>query len=133
MRFAVTLLIPFGSLALGADKPADDAKKLEGNWAVVWRAYDGRKSEDVYDFLTAEEYTVAIKGGAFAITRDGYPADLPLTLKVDGSKKPKAVDFVDPKGRLVYQGIYQVRGDQLKLCYGPPGQRPEKFASPKDS
>ena len=29
----------------------------------------------------------AIPGG----NRDGYPADLPLTLKVDGSKKPKAV------------------------------------------
>jgi hypothetical protein len=90
MRFAVTLLIPLGSLALGADKPADDAKKLEGNWAVVWRAYDGPRSEDVYDLLTAQEYTVAIKGGVFEITRarDGYPADLPLTLKVDGSKKP---------------------------------------------
>jgi uncharacterized protein (TIGR03067 family) len=133
MRFAVTLLIPLGSLALGADQPADEAKKLEGNWAVVWREYDGRKPEDVNDVLTAQEYTVAIKGGVFEITRDGYPAELPLTLKVDGSTKPKAVDFVDPKGRLVYQGIYKIKGDQLTLGYGPAGRRPAKFASPKDS
>ena len=77
MSFAVTLLIPLGLLALGADKAADDAKKLEGNWAVVSREYDGRKPEDVNDFLTVQEYTVAIKGGAFEITRDGYPAELP--------------------------------------------------------
>jgi uncharacterized protein (TIGR03067 family) len=133
MHFAVTLLIPVGSLALAAGKPADDAKKLEGNWAVVCREYDGRGSEDVNDFLTAQQYTAAIKSGVFEVTRDGYPAELPLTLKVDGSAKPKAVDFVDQKGQLVYQGIYKLKGDQLKLCYGPAGQRPEKFASHKDS
>src|SRR5262245_56881862 len=126
MSFAATLLIPLGLLALGADKSADDARKLEGNWAVVSREYDGSKPEDVNDFLTAQEYTVAIKGGAFEITRDGYPAEQPLTVKVDGSKKPRAVDFVDQNGHHVYQGIYQIKGDQLKLCYGPTGQRPEK-------
>jgi uncharacterized protein (TIGR03067 family) len=133
MRFALTLLIPLGSLALGADKPADDAKKLEGNWAVTWREYDGQKPEDLNDVMTAQEYVVAIKGGVFEVTRDGYPAEVPLTLKVDGSKTPKAVDFVDQKGRLVYQGIYEIMGDRLKLCYGPAGRRPEKFASQKDS
>jgi uncharacterized protein (TIGR03067 family) len=133
MRLDLTLLIALGSLALGADKPPDDAKKLEGNWAVVWREHDGQKPEDVNAVLETQEYVVAIKGGVFEVTRDGYPAELPLTLKVDGSKKPKAVDFVDQKGRLVYQGIYKIKGDQMKLCYGPAGQRPEKFASQQDS
>jgi uncharacterized protein (TIGR03067 family) len=135
MHFAVTLLVSFGSLALGADQPADDAKKLEGHWAVVWRAYDGPRSDDVNQYLTAQEYMVSIKGRAFAIrrARDGYLAEVPLTLKVDGSKNPKEVDFADKKGRLVYEGIYRIKGDQLKLCYGPPGQRPKKFASPKGS
>jgi uncharacterized protein (TIGR03067 family) len=133
MRFAATLLIPLGALALGAAKPADDAKKLEGTWAVVWREYDGQKSEDLNDVLVGQEYTVAIQGGVFEVTRDGYSVEGPLTLKVDGSKKPKAVDFVDKKGRLVYQGIYRIKGDRLTLCYGPAGQRPGKFASPKDS
>jgi uncharacterized protein (TIGR03067 family) len=133
MRFAVTLLIPLGSLALGADQPAGDAKELEGNWAVVWREYDGRKPEDLNDVLTAQEYTVAIQGGVFEVTRDGYPAEVPLTLKVDGPKRPKAVDFVDQNGRLVYQGIYRIKGDQLQLAYGPAGQRPGQFASRKGS
>jgi uncharacterized protein (TIGR03067 family) len=133
MRFVVALLIPLSSLTLGAAKPADDAKKLEGTWAVVWREYDGQKSEDLNDVLVAQEYTVAIKGGVFEVTRGEYPAEVPLTLKVNGSKKPKAVDFVDKNGRLVYQGIYKIQGDRLTLCYGPAGRRPDKFASPKDS
>jgi uncharacterized protein (TIGR03067 family) len=134
MHFAVTLLVPLGLLVLGADKPPVDAKELEGNWAVVWREYDGRKSEDLNDVMKGQEYTVAIKGGVFKVTSwEGYPAEVPLTLKVDGSKKPKAVDFMDQKGQLIYQGIYKIKGDQLKLCYGPKGRRPEKFVSGKDS
>jgi uncharacterized protein (TIGR03067 family) len=134
MRFALTLLIPFGPLvALGAPKPADDAKELEGTWAVVWREYDGQKSEDVDDLLVAQEYTVTIKAGVFEVMRDVYPAEVPLTLKVDAAKHPKAVDFADKEGRLVYQGIYKLKGDRLNLCYGPAGQRPEKFESKKDS
>jgi uncharacterized protein (TIGR03067 family) len=133
MSFAVALLIPMGLLAQGAGKPADDAKKLEGNWAVVSREYDGQKPLDINDLLTAQEYTVAIKGGTLEITRDGYPAEVPLTLTVDGSQKPRAVDLLDPKGQLIYEGIYRLKGDQLQLCYGPAGQRPKKFASQKDS
>jgi uncharacterized protein (TIGR03067 family) len=133
MRLAVTLLIPLSALAPGPGQPAGDAKKLEGTWAVVWREYDGQKSEDVNDLLTGQEYTVAIKGGVFKVTRDVYLVEGPLTLKVDGTQKPKAVDFADQKGRLVYQGIYKIKGDQLTLCYGPTGRRPERFVSKKDS
>jgi uncharacterized protein (TIGR03067 family) len=134
MHITITLLIPLGSLALGADKPADYARELEGNWAVVWREHDGRKPEDLNDVMTAQEYTATIKRGVFEVfSLDGYPGEAPLTLKVDGSKNPKAVDLVDQKGRLIYQGIYKMKGDQLKLCYGPAGQRPEEFVSKKDS
>ena len=70
MHFAVSLFIPVSLLAFGAGKPAADASKMEGNWAVVWREYDGAKSEDLNDVMVGHEYTIAIKGGVFKATRD---------------------------------------------------------------
>jgi uncharacterized protein (TIGR03067 family) len=53
--------------------------------------------------------------------------------KVDPSQTPKAIDMTFTGGLgqgLSVKGIYEVKGDTLKLCHTPPGQaRPTEFSS----
>jgi uncharacterized protein (TIGR03067 family) len=55
------------------------------------------------------------------------------TFKVDPKKSPKQLD-VTTKNKTLH-GIYDVKGDELKLCFengGNPENRPKKFATNKE-
>jgi uncharacterized protein (TIGR03067 family) len=52
--------------------------------------------------------------------------------KIDPSKKPKHSDATFTEGELTAKtlGIYEVDGDNMKICYGLPGKdRPTEFSS----
>jgi uncharacterized protein (TIGR03067 family) len=59
------------------------------------------------------------------------------TYKLDADKTPKRMDMKlekgpngDAEGKSL-EGIYEVKGDELKWCFVPPdqGDRPKEFAS----
>jgi uncharacterized protein (TIGR03067 family) len=59
-----------------------------------------------------------------------------FTFKIDPGKKPKAIDIVALDGPLkgkAVQGIYEVTGDGLKLCFPirEGKSRPKEFESPE--
>ena len=116
-------------LAAGASQDAakKDLEALQGTWSVVTLENDGTP-------LPPE----AIKGSTFVVKGDRYTlkggADtFRGMLRLDPSKKPKALDatFVDDDGKDKgkAQGIYELAGDRLRICWREGDRRPAEFAS----
>lgn len=112
-------------LLLGADT-ADDAQKdgklFQGTWSVVSAERDGRSP-------TAEELKtskVVIMGDEMALTI-ARPKEEKATFKLDAGKQPKAIDIL-PLNMKPAPGIYELKGDTLKICWRRNGQdRPTGF------
>ena len=66
-------------------------------------------------------------------------AELKGDLNLDASKKPKHMDWMHQDGILkdkTWQGIYELNGDELKICYAEADRekaRPAEFATAQDS
>ncbi|HVK09009.1 MAG TPA: TIGR03067 domain-containing protein [Gemmataceae bacterium] len=109
------------------DKPADDAARLRGTWAVTASTFDGKPAAaDVIKsrkMIFRADELIAVIGGA---------RKEPLKVVLDAGKKPKHIDLARPGGRSTARGIYTLDGDELKLCYAEPGRdRPTEFTSPE--
>lgn len=116
---------------------ADDAKdavkkelaKLEGKWKATSLTYNGNDSLDKYPVqFTIKGDEIAVEGGDEV--KKEYAK---LKMKLDPTTNPKILDFTvslgDQKGVDIL-GIYEVKGDELKICVKVPGnERPDKFES----
>jgi uncharacterized protein (TIGR03067 family) len=129
-RYALLFLVT--GLLVAADSPKDDAadkdlKKLEGSWVLASGEDNGKK--------VSEE---ALKNARLTIEGDRHTVQMGKTSyrgthKLDPAMKPKTIDITDTegpfKGKTVL-GIYEVDGDEFKLCYAPPGEdRPKDFSA----
>ena len=127
-----TLLAVAVGLLVAADAPKDDAKndlkKFQGTWQVTTMEVDGQK-------MPAEEaknFQVIIKGDKYTLKNmDNIVSE--GTVKLDPSKKPRAIDITpmegDGKGQSML-GIYEIDSETQKVCYAQPDQkRPAKFVS----
>lgn len=133
MRWNCVMTVVVG-LLLASQASADDAQKdldaLQGTWKLVSAERDGKAiaadevqktritfQKDTFDFPDAAGIGTSKKG----------------TIKVDPTKKPKSMDATssnaDDKGK-VSLGIYEINGDDYKVCFAPPGkERPTEFSS----
>lgn len=104
--------------AAPALKPADDLKKLQGDWVVTaWKqngvALDQERLDTARWSVKGDKYTFEMGGN----TEEG-------ALKVDPAKKPAAIDLAitagsdEGKGQV---GVYQVDGDTVTFCFNRPG------------
>jgi uncharacterized protein (TIGR03067 family) len=114
---------------------ADDAvkkelAKLEGTWTLVKAEMNG-KSVLEKDAKTK----LIIKNGKVT---DGPKGATDLSKILDPSKKPKTVTL--PYEEAVFYGIYEVKGDELRVCgdgvdtareKNPEARRPKEFDSKK--
>jgi uncharacterized protein (TIGR03067 family) len=116
------------ALAIGAPAPkkADEPApgKLEGEWVV--ESFEGPKDDTPPGSITMRigDGKISIHEGKRDRAEDaGYTAD--------PSKKPATIDIRPEKGapkEKVILGIYEVKGDTLKLCFGrDTGERPTEF------
>jgi uncharacterized protein (TIGR03067 family) len=124
MKFAVVLLLAAGVVL--AEEPPLDTARLQGTWQVEKFTDNGDHVE------LATGFGAIIKGDTFQVTASNLP-EPKVSLRVDNTKEPMWVDFVDEQGRIVHKGIYEVDGNRLKLCYSINGARPDRFVSAKDS
>jgi uncharacterized protein (TIGR03067 family) len=116
-----------------ADKGAAfDAAKLVGNWDYVAGTKSGEKVEKdhLVGKVTITKDTITIPAGqdmkfviAYKLNTKASPVGVDMDIKDGPVKEGKA------------EGIIELKGDDLKLCYVPMpgGKRPTKFESTKDN
>jgi uncharacterized protein (TIGR03067 family) len=123
-------------LIVAAPAPADDKKKdeekIQGTWTVVSMEREGQKFPDD----EVKKMKVVIKDDLLTINNGCR--DEQARIKLDAKKKPKALDLMavkDGKEQGAVPGIYEIDGDNLKLCWdkGSTADRPTEFATKKRS
>jgi uncharacterized protein (TIGR03067 family) len=127
---ALTLAVP-GWIIARADDKADiekEIKKFQGTWTFA-SVESGGKEEPAADY---KGMTVTFAGDKFTVKK-GNELILAGTQKLDPSQSPKAIDVTVTEGLnkgSVMLGIYEIRGDTLKVCFDPEGKkRPTEFKS----
>ncbi len=141
MRWTVCSLAAVAGLALLLHADAQETKKgtdkggdaLKGAWTATKLERGGQdipadqlkelKMQLIFD---GEKYTERIGG---KVNEEG-------TIKIDTSKKPHTIDLNIRTGNdagKLQVGIFEVKGDTLKLCLAIPGdkERPSEFTSPE--
>ena len=129
----VSLFALVGSLA--ADGNANDetvVKELQafkGTWRLNSKEVDGKKfsEEEIKDVIGT------IDGSGKVSVRRGDKVINEGTVKLDPTKKPKAIDITftagERKGQMVL-GIYEIEGDTFRVCVARPGdERPAEFSA----
>jgi uncharacterized protein (TIGR03067 family) len=112
----------------GKDAGKDVLKKIQGTWKFVSQEMDGKP-------LPKEELakqTITFAGDKWTVRRDGKVVQAG-THKFDPGKKPAQVDAVVKEGEdkgSTMLGIYELKGDTIKVCFDPQGkERPADFTS----
>jgi uncharacterized protein (TIGR03067 family) len=116
--------------------------KLQGTWVAVSAQANGR--EFVEKVFKEMKPTLVISGDKFTATAQlGKNGKVTWTGKIEvgSTKRPLTFDLID--GRLEFaktkgvmkvagvKGIYELKADTLKVCYGP--ERPTAFKTKPDS
>jgi len=131
--FAVSLasvVCVTGALGQDTKDAAEELKKvlmqLEGAWTSVSVERDGQALGE--DFV--KDFKLVFKD-------DKVTARHPAKFKLDLSKTPKRIDVTPEEGPdkdRTIEGIYELKGEDLKVCIALPGkERPKEFVSKPDS
>jgi len=145
LRIGLLLIsVGFGSFTTFAAEPKSggDLAALEGNWKPLHCEYEGvpQMPAEVMKQVTVvfdkNEYYLYFKDK----DREGKPKALVLALlnvTLDETTSPKSIIFEFKDGPLKGQqrhGIYELVGNQLKMCYGAADKpKPSEFKSPANS
>ena len=107
-----------------------DLEWLQGTWRLISATEDGKSlAED-----KVNQTTIVIKDDTFRFPQLAEDATSKVgTIKLDATKKPKQMDTVSTE-KEVMLGIYDLEGDDYKVCFAPVGKpRPSEFASKSGS
>ena len=135
MRGTCLSIVAFALLAAGSpllggnkDSGASVLKKIQGTWRFVAHEANGQKTP-------ADEVAklkITFTGDKYAISRDGKVVQ-EGTNKLDPSKTPAHIDAKitegDGKGHTML-GIYELKGDTIRVCFDTAGkERPTRFTT----
>ncbi len=125
----VTFIVLAGVLLAGGEEAVQkDRKLMAGTWRVVAHEKDGKK---IPDDQSTKTKAIIDPEGKLSVQVEGKSVSQ-ASLKLDPTKKPKQADLAFSEGELkgkTLLGIYDLDGDNLKLCYSPGKDRPTEFAS----
>jgi uncharacterized protein (TIGR03067 family) len=130
MRLALSIVAVTGlsllaaGLAAGDDKKGD-AKQLQGTWVIDPASYKDEKDVGVRE--EAARVRVIFDGESITIKQGTERRADRGRFRLDTSNNPKHIDVLNEQAGLEMQGIYELHGDKLKLCWDR-GGRPKKFA-----
>ncbi len=135
------LLVALAATGYAAEPPGDLAA-LQGSWKLLHCEYQGtpQMTAEVMKQITAvyeqdQYFLYLLDKGRDGKTRPVVIAAVQIAL--DPTTQPKSITFTFQDGPLKGQkrhGIYELAGNQLKLCYGPAEKpRPTAFAAPPGS
>jgi uncharacterized protein (TIGR03067 family) len=118
--------------ARAEDKPKEDAKAIQGDWA--WDPAE--KQSDARPVVLLDR--IAIKGDklTFHYRLGDQVSKSETKFKLDPKATPKRIDFTPTEGGnkgKTYLGLYELKDGQLKICYrGPGSSRPKSFKDKAD-
>ena len=114
------------ALVRADDGPKGD-KDLDGEWRSTSFSFEGKESGDGNTTLTIDGDNLTFR------LSDSADHKTTAMFKVDSSKTPHTIDMTPqdgPEKGKVSLGIYEVKGDELRLCHAAPGlDRPTEFVS----
>jgi uncharacterized protein (TIGR03067 family) len=118
---------------ISAEGAGDGVDTLQGVWAAQSMEADGKATpaEAVKQMRFTFRGDKLLLRGNF---KDDREQECPFT--VDPKKMPKQLDFTPPKEKKPILGIYEVTGDELKVCLRHASSsegRPTEFVSKADS
>jgi uncharacterized protein (TIGR03067 family) len=134
MKRLLGVFLLLGGFPAGAadkkDDPVKDAmEKLQGTYRCLSLETDGMKG----DADRIKRLKLVVKDKKWTVYIDDKVSTL-ATFTVDPAKKPKAIDMTGTMGGdkgVKYLGIYELNGDDLKLCVGDDKTRPKVFDGKK--
>ena len=126
MKYAVLLSAIFLGTAHGADVKKTGSEKMQGVWLVEEVSIGGEKMD------IPEGMEAVIAKNDWTIRVASVIAEEKCAFELGRSAKLQTIDFVDGKGKTASFGIYEIKGDTLRICMAEE-KRPEKFASEKGS
>jgi uncharacterized protein (TIGR03067 family) len=136
MRYAICLGAAYLLVSVystRADEPAKNGKfdpaKMAGTWSYVSAEKDGVKSDptSLKDKVTITKESITLGEGENKFV---------FKFAIDGKKDPVRISLEGTEGLgkgSKAEGIIELTGDQLKLCYAPSGDAPKKFESKEGS
>lgn len=147
LRWCAAAVGVVGLVAAGAaqnpppEPPPADLTSLQGNWKPLSILFEGKAQ------MTADEMkkvTSVFDQAEYHLYYADKAKEPPTVLKLavmtvtlDPSTSPKSIAFEFAAGALKGQkrhGIYELTGNELKLCYGPAERpKPGQFAAPAGS
>jgi uncharacterized protein (TIGR03067 family) len=115
-------------------KREQDARKdlleLQGTWQL-------QSVEDGKDAKVNVKKRTLFVGGDLVLVQDGDKLVQAGQLRLNTTKAPRGIDVIVRKGEHADNtmlGIYELKGDVLKVCFDPEGEsRPKKFEAKKDA
>jgi uncharacterized protein (TIGR03067 family) len=132
-----TMLTPILLLVglVSGSAPEDAVKKelaaLQGTWTIEALQYNGQDVSGKYKMSLTIKDDMGTIGGNEQVQKE-YGK---IKLKLDPGSTPKCLDLVIVAGaqnETVLEAIYELKGDELKLCVKAIGKdRPGKFESPE--
>src|SRR6266850_4319083 len=130
MGIVAVAALAFANLAGGGDAKKD-LEMMQGKWTVQSiKESDGKGPTD--DFLKDIEVIVKDDSMKILLTAKKETLDA-FKMKLDPTKKPKAVDFTHTEGPdkgKTELGIYKLEGDTLTICVNDfDKERPAAFAT----
>ncbi len=125
----IALLSP-AALLRAEDRPAVPDKELEGTWEAVSFVHEGKEEPQA-----PGKILLTFRGSAMTLEVAG--STLRATVKADAGKTPRWIDVTyengPDKGKTI-RGLYEVKGDTLRLCHGDATKaRPAVMASKEGS
>jgi uncharacterized protein (TIGR03067 family) len=122
---ATALVVVFGwlALAIGQEQASDSDKErqsLQGVWTILLQESDG-KAAPAEDFAGN---TFEFKDHEIFLRERGLETAV-FQFKLDATTNPKTLDLM-VRDQVSY-GIYELQGDELKLCFSIGGARPSAF------
>jgi RNA polymerase sigma factor (sigma-70 family) len=110
-----------------AAKGKSDQDLLQGTWTAVSVVMRGQQELQE----KVKEGTLTFDGAEKLLFTHG-PERIEFTYTLDPAKSPKEIDLTEAADKGVHKGIYELKGDSLKICSAhPPLDRPTEFTSPE--
>ncbi len=128
LQASAICLLSISAAPVAKEDPKADLANVQGTWEIVAMEAEGKK-------LPKEDYRDGkwmFKGDTIIAIRKGQEREL-ASFALDSTKRPKWIDTTSKEDKTHLLGIYELTGDELKICISKkPLERPTEFSTKAD-